>query len=129
MAQDPYGNEVVDPFDQAIADAVMRSTWWSAGGAAFLALGSNCCCFGVGAAGLGGLAGATPVIILAMFALAASLNVFMRVFTMQPEHKTLVPSWHPIGAALLGLAAFLIASAQLAMYVVPLILMSVASFF
>lgn len=100
MARDPYGNEIEDPFDKAIAQGVMRSTWSSAVLAVVFSLSSGCC---VPVSSL-----AVPqiiplvIVLVSLLALAASINVVIRVFTMQPEHKALVPGWHPWGA--LGIA-------------------------
>lgn len=103
MAQDPYGNEIVDPFDQAIADGVMKSTWQSSIVSVVLAFTSGCC-FGVGQL-VSPTAAMVIVSLIAVLALTASANVILRVFTMQPEHKRLVPGWAPwaaLGVALIG---------------------------
>lgn len=110
MAVDPYGNEIVDPFDQAIAQGVMRSTWQSAIVALVLSLTSGCC-FGVfqfisPAAGLA-LSG-----LVGVLALTAAANVVLRVFTMQPEHKRLVPNWSPWGALGVAVVGGVIAGLQ-----------------
>ena len=65
MATDPYGNEIVDPFDKAIADGVMRSTWQSAIVSVVFAFGSGCC-FAVGQA-------ANPTVGAVLVSLAAVL--------------------------------------------------------
>lgn len=103
MATDPYGNEIVDPFDKAIADGVMKSTWQSAIVSVAMAFLSGCC-FGIGQA-VSPTVGAVLVSLVAVLAVTAAANVLLRVFTMQPEHKRLVPSWSPwaaLGVALVG---------------------------
>ncbi len=112
MAKDPYGNEVVDPWDQAIAMGVMRSTWWSGATSLVLALVGGCC---IPVRSLEFLSPAfmtVPVFVFGGLAMAAGVNVAVRVFTMQPEHKRLVPGWHPWAALALGIAGFSIAALQ-----------------
>ena len=97
MAKDPYGNEIHDPFDLAIAKGVMRSTWSSAITAVVLALASGCCLPGA-SIGLSPMLVVFFVSLLGLVSIGLAINVVIRVFTMQPEHKVLVPSWSPWGA-------------------------------
>ncbi len=93
MPKDPYGNEIEDPFDKAIAQGVMRSTWSSAVVSLVFALGGGCC------VPIGSMVSPNAMLVVmsagALLAIAAGINVVIRVFTMQPEHRALVPSWHP----------------------------------
>jgi hypothetical protein len=112
MPKDPYGNEVVDPWDQAIAMGVMRSTWWSGGTALVLALVGGCCIPIRTLEVLSPEFMSVPIFVFGGLAMAAGANAAVRVFTMQPEHKRLVPSWHPWAALGLGVAGFAIAALQ-----------------
>lgn len=115
MAQDPYGNEIIDPFDKAIAEGVIKSTWQSAIVGLVLALTSGCC-FGVGQL-------ANPTVAMALvgvvsfLSLAACANVVLRVLTMQPEHKRILPSWQPWGALGMAVVAGCISGLQLLLLV------------
>lgn len=111
MATDPYGNEIVDPFDKAIADGVMKSTWQSAIVSVVFAFSSGCC-FAIGQAA-NPTVGAVLVSLAAVLALTAGANVVLRVFTMQPEHKRLVPGWSPWGALAVALVGAAIGGLQL----------------
>ncbi|MCB9673119.1 MAG: hypothetical protein H6734_26860 [Alphaproteobacteria bacterium] len=125
MAKDPYGNEIEDPFDKAIAQGVMRSTWSSAIVAMAFALSSGCC------VPVSSVIAPTIVPLLvgavSLCALAAGINVAIRVFTMQPEHKELVPSWHPWGALGLGALGAFLGVLQLLFVTITFLLASLAS--
>jgi hypothetical protein len=124
MATDPYGNEIDDPFDKAIAQGVMRSTWSSAILALLFSLSSGCC----GPVTSMVSANVVPLVVgfCAAIAIAAGINVAVRVFTMQPEHKALVPGWHPWGALALGLVGAALGALQLAAIVLQFLLLSLA---
>jgi len=127
MAKDPYGNDVADPWDTAIAIGVMRSTWWSGGLALALALVSGCC---LPVRSLGLLSSTVmmiPIFVLGGLSMAAGINAAVRVFTMQPEHKNLVPSWHPWAALGLGLAGFSISALQVGLVVLFFLLLPAMS--
>jgi hypothetical protein len=112
MPKDAYGNDVVDPFDLAIAQGVMRSTWASAITAVVVNLFAGCCIGAGQIPAIGITAGMIPVFLFGFLSIAAMGNVAIRVFTMQPEHKALVPSWHPWGALGLGVAGAAVAAGQ-----------------
>lgn len=112
MAKDAYGNDVVDPFDLAIAQGVMRATWGSAIAAAVLNLVAGCC-FGTSMAVLGPAVAGFVMILVALISVGSAVNVAIRVFTMQPDHKALVPSWHPWGALGLAVAGAAFAALQI----------------
>ena len=112
MPKDPYGNEIVDPWDQAIAMGVMRSTWWSGATSIALALFGGCCIPVRSLEFLSPAFMSIPIFVFGGLAMAAGVNVAVRVFTMQPEHKRLVPGWHPWAALGLGIAGFCIAALQ-----------------
>lgn len=111
MAKDPYGNDIEDPFDKAIAQGVMRSTWSSAIVALLFALSSGCC---VPISSFT-LPAVVPLLVgvVSLVSIAAAVNVAIRVFTMQPEHKKLVPGWHPWGALALALTGAALGCLQL----------------
>ena len=110
MARDPYGNEIEDPFDKAIAQGVMRSTWSSAALSVVFALSSGCC-VPISSFAVPQL---VPVLIVVatLLAFAACINVVIRVVTMQSEHRALVPNWHPWAALALGLTGGAIGALQ-----------------
>ena len=125
MGKDAYGNEVIDPFDLAIAQGVMRATWGSAIFAAALNLAMGCC---IGAAlapaiGFGLAIGGSLTLLLGLISMGSAVNVAIRVLTMQPDHKALVPSWHPWGALGLAVAGAAVAGLQMllvcAMFAMP----------
>jgi len=123
MAKDPYGNDVADPWDIAIAIGVMRSTWWSGGLALALALVSGCC-LPIRSLGLvSGTVMMIPIFVIGGLSMAAGINAAVRVFTMQPEHKNLVPSWQPWAALGLGVAGFLISALQVGLVVLFFLLL------
>ncbi|MEZ4320103.1 MAG: hypothetical protein R3F61_21515 [Myxococcota bacterium] len=113
MAKDPYGNDVVDPWDLAIAVGVMRSTWWSGGLSLAMSLFAGCCIPVRATNVLSPGMMLIPIFVLGFLSMAAGVNAAVRVFTMQPEHKRLVPSWHPWGALGLGAAGFVISALQM----------------
>lgn len=124
MAKDPYGNEIDDPFDKAIAQGVMRSTWSSAILSVVFALSAGCC---VPVSSLIS-ASLVPLVIAitGLLSLAAAANVVIRVFTMQSEHKELIPSWHPWAALGLALCGAALGALQLLGITAQFVMMSVA---
>lgn len=124
MAKDPYGNEIDDPFDKAIAQGVMRSTWSSAILSVVFALGAGCC---VPVSSLVSSSLVPLVItITGLMSLAAGANVVIRVFTMQPEHKELVPGWHPWAALGLALCGAALGALQLLAVTAQFVLLSLS---
>lgn len=123
MTKDPYGNEIVDPWDQAIALGVMRSTWWSGAVALILSFLGGCCIPLRQVESLSPSFLTVPVFLFGALAMTAGINAAVRVFTMQPEHKKLVPSWHPWAALGLGVAGFLIGSLQILVTLVQIFLL------
>lgn len=129
MAKDPYGNDVADPFDLAIAQGVMRSTWWSAIYAFGLAFTPGCTVPLMSFAQLPAIVAIIFIGLPMVLSTAAGINTVIRVFTMQAEHRRMLPSWQPWGALALAGVGLLFSAVPLGLFLLQLLLFSALSMF